>query len=153
MRTLLVWVCLCTMAGAAQAQDTARLRGARGLSVAVIDAESREWQGRLLDVGGDGVVVELSQGTRRFDWTQIRRVDARSDKIWDGGLKGSLFGVVVGTLLFRQGRRAAAAGMTYGLIGIGLDAMHSCRHTVYNAPPVGTTSTRHHARVAAVISW
>ena len=114
-------------------QGSWRLRGARGLHVAVIDGESREWQGRLLEVAKDAITLEIGADARRFDIANVKRVDAHGDKVWDGALKGAAFGAVMAVIVGVP-RFAGRAGLSYGLIGLGLDALNHCNHTIYRAP-------------------
>jgi hypothetical protein len=139
MRTIVLLMGLLLIPGAAGAQSTpaadggGRLRGSRGLHVAVIDGESREWQGRLLEVARDAITLEIGSDARRFEMTNVKRVDAHGDKVWDGALKGVAFGAVMAVLVGVP-RFAGQAGLTYGLIGLGLDALNHCQHTIYRAP-------------------
>jgi hypothetical protein len=119
----------------AQAEDEAKLRGSRGRAVAVIDASNREWQGRLLEVAKDAVTVEIDGEARRIAFAEIRRVDAHGDRVIDGGVRGALVGAAI-AMLVRTPRFAGHAAVTYGLIGLGLDALNDCTHTVYRAAPV-----------------
>jgi hypothetical protein len=110
-----------------------QLRNARGLHVAIIDVDSREWQGRLLDVAQDAITLEIGADARRFEMTSVKRVDAHGDKVWDGALKGAAFGALMAVLVGAP-RYAGQAGLTYAAIGLGLDALNHCNHTIYRAP-------------------
>jgi hypothetical protein len=118
---------------AAGAQHLGDLRSARGHHVAVIDADSREWQGRLLEVAQDQLTIELDAAPRRFTLDQVKRVDSHGDSVRDGLVKGALFGLLVGAII-GDARTTAASTMSYALIGLGADALNSCRHTVYRTP-------------------
>jgi hypothetical protein len=136
MRAVIAVLTLLSIPAAAGAQgeeDNWHLRSSRGLHVAVIDSDSREWQGRLLDVAKDAITLEIGADARRFDMTNVKRVDAHGDKVWDGALKGIAFGAVMAVVVGVP-RFAGQAGLTYGLIGLGLDALNHCNHTVYRAP-------------------
>lgn len=148
MRTLMaatMVVLIPSLAGAqpvGEAEGDRGLRHSKGLQVAVIDGDSREWQGRLLEVARDAITLEIGADARRFPLDHVKRVDARGDKIWDGALKGAAFGAIVGALAV-GGRFALPAALSYGLVGLGLDALNDCNHTVYRAP----------ARAAVRVSW
>lgn len=118
---------------------TRGLSGSRGRMVALIDDERREWQGRLLEVAADAVTIELESQARQFPLPKVNRVDVDGDGVWDGAIKGALFGAFVGAVIFSDGRTALGGGLTYGLIGMGIDALNSCRHTVYRAPAVSAS--------------
>jgi hypothetical protein len=149
MRKLLMVVAIVAVPVWANAQEavadtTGGLRGARGSFVAVIDADSREWQGRLLAVENNFFVVEIDALPRRFELTRVKRVDAHGDRVWDGALKGALIGgVLAGVTL--GGRAALGSAVIYGLIGVGVDALNRCNHTVYRAPAVSAS--------IKVLSW
>lgn len=127
----------------AGAQDTQALGSARGHQVAVIDADRREWQGRLLEISNDVIVVEVDSAPQSFELSAVRRVDAHGDGILDGIIKGAIFGAVIGGVVLGP-RGALSAALSYGLVGAGLDAMNRCHHTVYRAPA---------ARAAVKVSW
>jgi hypothetical protein len=129
----LVTISWLTVPFAANAQNLGDLRAARGHQVAVIDADSREWQGRLLEVAQDQLTIELDASPRLFTLDDVKRVDAHGDSVRDGLVKGALFGLLVGAIV-GDARTAAASSLSYALVGIGLDALNSCRHTVYRTP-------------------
>ena len=149
MRMFLMVVALVAMPVWANAQDgdmhaNRGLRSARGSFVAVIVSESREWQGKLLAVETDSLIVELDALPRRFELAKVKRVDAHGDRVWDGAVKGALFGgLMAGVTL--GGRAALGSAVIYGLIGAGVDAMNRCNHTVYRAPAVSAS--------VKVLSW
>jgi hypothetical protein len=118
---------------AANAQSLGDLRAARGHQVAVIDSDSREWQGRLLEVAQDQLTIELDAAPRLFTLDDVKRVDSHGDSVSDGLVKGALFGLLVGAIV-GDARMAAASSLSYALVGIGLDALNSCRHTIYRTP-------------------
>lgn len=138
MRLFIITALTLAVPALAQAQSEIQLRHSRGLQVSVIDTDSREWQGRLLEVAADAVVLEIGSDARRFALSDIKRVDARGDKVWDGAVKGAIFGALVG-LAVGAGRFATQAALSYALVGVALDAMNNCNHTVYRARPVGVT--------------
>jgi len=152
MRTLLIIAAIVALPSWAAGQDgtgddaSSRrgLRSARGFLVAVIDADNREWQGRLIDVGMNGITVELEALPRTFEFARVKRVDAHGDRVWDGGLKGALFGGVIGGIVL-GGRAIAGSALIYGLMGLGLDALNNCNHTIYRAPAVSAS--------IKVLSW
>ena len=125
------------------AQNMQSLGSARGHQVAVIDADSREWQGRLLEIAKDVIVVEVQSTPRTFELVAVKRVDAHGDRIVDGAIKGALFGALIGMVVLGP-RHALPAATTYGLIGLGLDALNNCHHTVYRAPAT---------QAAVKVSW
>ena len=139
MRYLVITALVLAVPALAHAQDESRLRRSRGLQVAVIDGNSREWQGRLLDVAADAIVLEIDNDSRRFAMSEVKRVDAHGDKIWDGAIKGAAFGAVLGLIIGAGGRFAGQSAISYALLGVALDAMNSCNHTVYRARPVAVT--------------
>ena len=143
MRALILAVALVSIPSFTYAQEPWALRGSRGLHVAVIDGESREWQGRLLEVARDAITLEVDADARRFELANVKRVDVHGDKVWDGAIKGAVFGAVVGAVV-GGGRFALQGAFAYALVGVGMDALNSCTHTVYRAP----------ARAAGVkITW
>jgi len=117
-----------------EAGQPRRLEHARGEHVALIDADNREWRGRLLEVAKDAVTVEVESSARRFRMDEVKRVDAEGDPVWDGAIKGALMGALVGGLVATNARQVAGSMLIYTLLGTGIDAMHRCRHTVYRAP-------------------
>ena len=119
-----------------RAQPLSRLASAEGRPVFVIDVDSREWQGRLLKATKDMLIIESEAGTREFQLTNVKRVDADGDRIRDGAIKGALFGLMLGALSSGHGGGRIIAGGTvlYGLIGAGIDALNQSKHTVYNGP-------------------
>jgi len=149
MRTTLIIAVLVAMPVWVSAQGTVPdttvgLRSARGSFVAVIDSDSREWQGKLLAVEKSSLIVELDALPRRFELANVKRVDAHGDRVWDGALKGALIGgVLAGVTL--GGRAAFGSAIVYGLIGVGVDALNRCNHTVYRAPAVSAS--------VKVLSW
>jgi hypothetical protein len=149
MRMFLMVVAMVVMPVWANAQDgvldvNRGLRSARGYFVAVIDGDSREWQGKLLAIDTDSFTVEVEARPRRFELTNVKRVDAHGDRIWDGAVKGALFGGVMAGIV-GGGRMAIGSAVLYGLIGVGVDALNSCKHTVYRAPAVSAS--------VKVLSW
>ncbi len=119
-----------------RAQSSSGLVSAEGRPVFVIDVDSREWQGRLLKATKDTLIIESETGTREFQLTNVKRVDADGDRIRDGAIKGALFGLILGALSSGHGGARIIVGGTviYGLVGAGLDAAHQSKHTVYNGP-------------------
>jgi hypothetical protein len=140
MRIVTVFVAGCLLSVPALAQEPDKLRSARGHHVAVIDADTREWQGRLLEIARDAIVVEIDSTPRRFALSSVKRVDAHGDRVWDGALKGVIFGALMASVLVGP-RSAPGSAAIYGLIGLGADALNSCHHTVYRGPaqPAGVT--------------
>ncbi|HUE86043.1 MAG TPA: hypothetical protein VMO26_08195 [Vicinamibacterales bacterium] len=144
MKTILVATLLAVVVPSlASAQQTQALWSARGHHVAVIDADRREWQGRLLDIAGDAIVVEIDSAPQSFELSAVRRVDAHGDRILDGAIKGAIFGGVLGAIVAGP-RFAWQPALAYSLIGAGIDAMNRCYHTVYRAPAT---------KAAVTISW
>src|SRR5262245_28960698 len=127
-------VCL-LLASAAEAGQRPSLNSAVGRSVAVIDVDSHEWQGRLLSVAKDAVTVEIESGTREFKLADVKRVDAHGDSVKDGLIKGALFGLLVSSFV-GDARFTVMSTLSYAVVGVGLDALNSCNHTVYRAPAV-----------------
>jgi hypothetical protein len=132
MRLLALTLIIFATPALAHAQADRSLRHSRGLHVAVIDGNSREWQGRLLDVAADAITVEIDSQTTRFAIADVKRVDAHGDRVWDGALKGAVFGAVLGFAISGGGHGSVAAqgALSYALVGLALDAMQSCNHTV-----------------------
>jgi uncharacterized protein YcfJ len=123
---------------ASQAQSLSRLAGAEGRPVFVIDADSREWQGKLLKASKDTLTIESEAGIREFPLVKVKRVDADGDRIRDGAIKGAVCGLILGALASGNGTGAGrivlGSAMIYGLIGAGVDAINQSKHTVYRAP-------------------
>ena len=108
-----------------------RLRDSRGQHVSIIDADRREWQGRLLEVAADALVIEFESAPRKFSVFEVNRVDADGDSVRDGLAKGAIFGGFIGLLAARDARAVLGGASVYGLVGLGLDALNNCRHTIY----------------------
>lgn len=133
-RVLLVLPALCLMAASnVDAGQGRGLSSALGHSVAVIDSSSREWQGRLLSASADAITVEIDSDVKQFPLSDVKRVDAHGDSVKDGLIKGALFGLFV-SAFGHDARFAVTSVGVYSVIGVGLDAMNSCNHTVYRAP-------------------
>jgi len=140
MLVLLLVLPLLVAAPAQPAESqTDRLKSSRGQHVAVIDEDRREWQGKLREVEADKLVIDIDSATRAFELTKVRRVDADGDRVIDGAIKGAIFGGLTG-LLVSGGRSQAlvVGGATWGLVGIAIDALTRCRHTVYRSPARAT---------------
>jgi hypothetical protein len=121
----------------AQENQTRALESAIGRAVFVIDADRREWQGRLRNVSADTLEVESDAGVRAFKVAEIRRVDADGDRVSDGALKGALFGLVVGLLTaFEAPEYLVVTMASYGLLGLAIDAGCNSRHPVYHGAAV-----------------
>ena len=132
-RVLLVLSALCVLAATTvEAGPNRGLGSARGHSVAVIDNNSREWQGRLLSVSADAITVEIDSDVKQFPLSEVKRVDAHGDSVKDGLIKGALFGLFVSAFVHDARFTATSVGV-YSVIGVGLDALNSCNHTVYRA--------------------
>jgi len=126
-----------TVNASAQENQTRALKSAVGRAVFVIDEDRREWQGRLRTVSADVLEVESDAGVRTFKVESIRRVDADGDGVRDGLLKGALFGVAMGLLAaFQAPEYLAATTVSYGLLGLAIDAACSTRHPVYHGAAV-----------------
>ena len=134
MRTLFIALVVMAAPALSQAQDDWHLRSAQGKQVTLVDATNREWRGRLLRVSAEDMTVDLGTSHRRFDFADVARVQAHGDKVWDGGLKGAIFGAAMAVVLGGGARVAGKAAISYAFIGIGLDALSNCRHVVYPAP-------------------
>jgi hypothetical protein len=104
------------------------LSAARSAHVFVIDGERREWEGKLLEVASSTLAIEESGSVRRFPLASVRRVDRQGDSIKDGAIKGAVAGLLIGLTL----QRADVRGMiSLGLLGAGIDALHSHKNTIY----------------------
>jgi hypothetical protein len=119
--------------------ETGLLKNARGRHVYVIDHQSREWRGTLLDVAQETIVLDIQSTSRQFNLSQITRVDAEGDSIKDGVIKGALFGALLGALSGQSGKSAAWGSLTWAVLGLGLDALHSHKNVVYKAPGPSVT--------------
>jgi hypothetical protein len=71
---------------------------------------------------------------RRFDIGDVARVQAHGDKVWNGGLKGAVFGAAMAVVLGSRARVVGESALVYALVDIGLDALNNCRRVVYTAP-------------------
>ena len=134
MRVFLVSIALVAGGASAWADEPNRLSSARGHFVAVIDGESREWQGRLLEIDAGSIVVEVDSSPRRFPLASVKRVDAHGDRVWDGAVRGAVIAGVLAGVVTRSGQIALHNALVWGLLGTGIDALHNCTHTVYRAP-------------------
>jgi hypothetical protein len=147
MKSLLIIVPLVFVLWPAAAEAQSRLRSAEGQQVFVIDADRREWQGKLLEVALDSMTIEGESGVRRFALAEVRRVDSDGDGVRDGFIKGALFGLLPGLVATRATGNAgvAVASMAvYGVLGMGIDALNRCKQTVYRAPA---------PQLAVKVSW
>lgn len=143
--TLIIFAFLAIPATAV-ADQSYKLKSAKGELVFVIDEDSREWQGKLLSVSADALTIEDSNGVREFPLTKVRRIDAEGDSVRDGAIKGAIFGGVLGVFYaaaYKDARPILGGALVYGLIGTGIDALNRSKQTVYRGP----------AKLAVTIKW
>ena len=136
--TIFVMLLLATSAFA-QTASTQKLGSAEGQHVFVIDADSREWQGKLIKVSADALEIDGESGVRRFDLHNVKRVDSDGDRLHDGVIKGAVFGALMGMIFSTSEFRAQAmvgAGVSYALVGLCMDAMNNSKQTVYRGTPI-----------------
>jgi hypothetical protein len=148
MRAITILVVLASVAipATAVADQSHKLKSAKGELVFLIDEDSREWVGKLLSVSDDALTIEDSNGVREFPLTKVKRIDAEGDGIRDGAIKGAIFGAVVGVfyaVAFDDARPILGGALTYGLIGAGIDAINRSKQTVYRGP----------AKLAVTVRW
>jgi hypothetical protein len=79
------------------------------------------------------MIVELESTTRAFALDSISRVDVKGDSIKDGAI-GHVLWRPAGRHTFPDVRESLSGVVEFGLIGLGLDALHSHERTVYKAP-------------------
>jgi hypothetical protein len=158
---IIVGSVLLVSSAAADAQPR-ELKGSQGRAVFVIDANRQEWQGRLLKVSAEALEVESDAGIRTFRLAEIRRVDADGDATTDGFLKGAAIGAGFGLLALANmpsGWVILSNALTFGLIGLAVDAGCTSRHPVYHGPAVphlDTPTTRSPAasvQVSMKVRW
>ena len=134
----------------AQTASTQKLGSAEGQHVFVIDADSREWQGKLIKVSADALEIDGESGLRRFDLQNVRRVDSDGDNLRDGVIKGAVFGALMGMIFSTGEFRAQAmvgASVSYALVGLCMDAMNHSKQTVYRGKPTPAP------QVAMKLTW
>jgi hypothetical protein len=135
---------------AAQARSIDGLGSVEGQHVFVIDSDSREWQGKLIKVSADSLEIDGESGVRRFELGRVRRVDSDGDSVHDGLIKGAIFGGLMAAIFSPSNYRGQAmigGAVAYGLIGLGMDALNSSKHTVYRGAAAPA------AQVAMKVSW
>jgi hypothetical protein len=117
-----------------------------GTTAWITDVSGREVKTRIVTVSGSVVTASAHGELRRFETTDIKRIEVRqSDSLLDGALIGAgaaiAFGLVVCTAMepWENCRddvgpmlRAGAVGAG---IGIGIDALIRGRRTVYEGAP------------------
>jgi hypothetical protein len=139
-----------------------RLKSSEGRAVFVIDGNRQEWQGRLIRVSAEALEVESDAGIRSFKLAEIRRVDTDGDGVWDGAWKGVAVGAALGLLATLASEDASLAlfpnMLSFGALGLAIDASCSSRHPVYQAPapPKPAASPQDDAtsmRIGMRVSW
>jgi hypothetical protein len=119
-----------------------------GTELRVTDGQGRVGKGHLRAITADQLLVVVDGAEVAMPRSTITRIERRGDSLKNGFLIGALLGAVpaafaVGEVEGNGAQVAVAvvAGMgVYGLIGAGIDAMHSGWTTVYRAAPVQTTA-------------
>lgn len=151
MKRLLLVATLVVMPFPASAQTAPnKLDSAEGQLVFVVDSDSREWQGKLIKVSADALEIDGESGVRRFELSNVKRVDSDGDRVLDGLLKGAVFGALMGAVFSSndyRGQAMVGGAMVYGLIGLGVDALNSSKHTVYRG------AAKPAPQIAMKVSW
>lgn len=165
---VLLWAC------AAHAQEPGRTWPGHDPSqlsmIYVLDDTGVETSGRLLRFEPDAVVLSVEGAERRFEATQVKRIQKKGDSLKNGAIIGAVVGGVLGGLSAgvadcpgsRSGCPAFRIFMPifsaafYGAAGTGIDALVRGRTTLYLAsdpPKPGTVSfLRRQAGLRAGIS-
>jgi hypothetical protein len=125
-------------------------------TVYLLDRSGLETSGRLLALDPDSVMLLVDGAERRFDMTDVTRIQKR-DSLRNGTLIGAAIGAVMGIVAagisdcpgndpggscggLRTATFAASLGM-YTALGAGVDAMIRGRTTIYAAPAAALTRT------------
>jgi len=142
---------LCGSIGAA-AQDNAAATDSwaqnAGTELRVTDQQGRVGKGRLRAITADQLLLVVDGAEVAMPRSTITRIERRGDSLKNGFLIGALVGAPLGALSAGEveagGGSVAALAVfgigVYGLIGMGIDAMHTGWTTVYRAPG-GTASS------------
>jgi hypothetical protein len=127
-----------------------------GPTVFVLDSNSKEIKGRLLRLDTSEVAILVDGNERRFDLSQVRRVQKRGDSLKNGAIAGAIVGFLagIGAAQVTSSDGEAVVGVLvgtaiYAAIGTGIDAMIQGRSTLYQAPTVTARASRTGARPAA----
>jgi hypothetical protein len=142
-------------------------------TVYLLDRSGLETSGKLLALDPDSVMLLVGGAERRFDMTDVTRIQKR-DSLKNGTLIGAAVGAVMGLVAagisdcpgadpggscggVRTATFAASLGMYTGL-GAGIDALIRGRTTVYAAaaaPPTGARALAPPPRIALHVgfSW
>ena len=117
-----------------------------GNPVAVTDAEGREVRGRVAAASSASLTLDVNGTARQFDSTDVRQVRRDGDRLWNGLAIGAGIGVLGSALMDNRcsgqpvrcddkqvPERIAFLAMTTAA-GIGIDALHRDRRTVYESP-------------------
>ena len=141
------FVCAILAAAPAAAQltpDQARARADR--APVVILVPDGTWAGRLVDIDGDRVTIELPGGSQKLLPLQgILHIDARKrDSVVNGAIAGGLIGGVWCLIVCGQGLDSRSDLGSVALfnalvgagIGVSIDAAHVSKVSIYERPPV-----------------
>jgi len=135
----------------------------------VLDDTGVEVGGRLLELDADGLALLVDDVRRRYDRSNIRRIDRRGDSLRNGAVIGAVIGAGFGALLSGMadcpsgGAGCAAARLSFVIVntglyagmGVGIDALVAGRTTIYVAPDLRQSSdgTGRQAGVRFAFSW
>lgn len=124
----------------ARAVDELKTRARAGDVIYVMDAEGRETKGTLLMLTDTTLTLGLLGDRYEVSFARVARVEREGDSAWSGFAIGAGIGAFLG-LLAGQGcsgeftaRPVLEAGLVYGGIGALIDAAHTGRTRLYNAP-------------------
>ena len=100
-------------------------------------------KGRLVDVGGDALVLRAADGQRSFAYHDIDRVRRHKNGIMLGLIIGTGAGLAAGLPMrswanneAADGDRVLATFLAIGIgVGVGLDALAGSNRTIYRRPP------------------
>jgi len=125
------------------------------VTVHVLDDAGGETTGRLLRLEPDSLVLLVDGQERRLEASRVRRLDKRGDSLKNGAYIGAAAGFLLG-LLFATAEGCSDAEVAagegcfgdksafvaystgiYAAIGVGIDALHVGRTTLYAAPAAG----------------
>jgi hypothetical protein len=120
-----------------------------GTELRVTDRQGRVGKGRLRAITADELLLVVDGAEVALPRSTITRIERRGDSLKNGFLIGALVGAPLAAL--SAGEVEAGGGSVgalvvlgigvYGLMGMGIDAMHTGWTTVYRAPAATTGSS------------